>query len=101
MRAFLFVAIAVGIAGCSSASRTAETQVPAQIVQTPAAQAAATDPSSDSKIVCREESVTNTRLKNKKVCLTRAEWRAREEAAKDSFRDANRHGVPPRSDGGG
>jgi hypothetical protein len=100
MRALSFVAIAVSIAGCGNTPSTAE-KATAQIAQTPAAQETAATSPSDSKIVCREETVTNTRLKNKKICLTKAEWRAREEAAKDAFRDANRHGVPPRSDDGG
>ena len=46
--------------------------------------------------VCREETVTNTRLKNKKVCLTPEEWFARSEAAKDAFRETNRSPNNPR-----
>ena len=44
------------------------------------------------KIICKQESVTNTRLKNKKICLTEAEWLARSDNAKDGFQDAKRAG---------
>jgi hypothetical protein len=48
------------------------------------------------KIVCKNESVANTRLKNRKVCLTEAEWLARADSAKEGVNDAARSGaIPP------
>lgn len=50
------------------------------------------------KLVCRQESVTNTRLKNKKICMTPEEWQARTDNAKEGLRDAVRAGeyLPPK-----
>lgn len=50
------------------------------------------------KLVCKQESVTNTRLKNKKICMTPEEWQARTDNAKDGMRDAARAGeyLPPK-----
>jgi hypothetical protein len=50
------------------------------------------------KILCKQESVANTRLKNKKICLTRDEWLARTNSAKESMQEALRSGqeLPPR-----
>lgn len=49
------------------------------------------------KLICKQESVTNTRLKNRKVCLTEAEWMARTDNAKEGLKDAVRAGeyLPP------
>src|SRR5688572_5210989 len=55
----------------------------------------AIETSDGQKLICRQESVANTRLRNRKTCLTEEQWRARSDAAKDSFRDASRHGLPP------
>jgi hypothetical protein len=44
------------------------------------------------KMICKQESVTNTRLKNKKICLTEAEWLARSNNAKDGMRETMRAG---------
>jgi hypothetical protein len=44
------------------------------------------------KIICKQESVTNTRLKNKKICLSEDEWLARSSNAKDGMREAMRSG---------
>ncbi|WP_129781482.1 hypothetical protein [Peristeroidobacter soli] len=50
------------------------------------------------KIICKQESVTNTRLKNKKICLTQDEWTARTNNAKDGFKEAlnSSEALPPR-----
>ena len=40
------------------------------------------------KLICKRESVTNTRLKDRKICLTEDEWLARTSNAKDGFREA-------------
>jgi hypothetical protein len=50
------------------------------------------------KLVCRQEAVTNTRLKNRKICLTQAQWAERSNNAKDAFRDTLKGGetLPPR-----
>ena len=49
------------------------------------------------KMICKQESVTNTRLKNKKICLTPEQWQARTDNAKDSFKEARDAGdyLPP------
>jgi hypothetical protein len=49
------------------------------------------------KLICKQESVTNTRLKNKKICLTPEQWQARTDNAKDSFKEARDAGdyLPP------
>ena len=44
------------------------------------------------KIICKQESVTNTRLKSKKICLSQDEWLARTNNAKDGVRDTLRAG---------
>lgn len=50
------------------------------------------------QLLCKQETVTNTRLKNKKVCLTEDEWLARTGNARDAFREAIRAGeyLPPK-----
>jgi hypothetical protein len=49
------------------------------------------------KMICKQESVTNTRLKNKKICLTEEQWQARTDNARDSFKEARDAGdyLPP------
>ena len=49
------------------------------------------------KLICKQESVTNTRLKSKKICLTPEQWQARTDNAKDSFKEARDAGdyLPP------
>jgi hypothetical protein len=49
-------------------------------------------------LICRQETVTNTRLKNKKICLTEEQWRERTNNAKDGLDDARRQGeyLPPK-----
>lgn len=48
---------------------------------------------SDGKqLICKQEGVTNTRLKTKKVCLTPEQWQARTDGAKDGMREAMRAG---------
>lgn len=50
------------------------------------------------KLICKQESITNTRLKNRKVCMTQEQWVARTENARDSFSEAKRASeeLPPR-----
>jgi hypothetical protein len=50
------------------------------------------------KLICKQESVTNTRLKTKKTCLTEDEWIARTNNAKDGLHEATRAGeyLPPK-----
>lgn len=50
------------------------------------------------KMVCKQESVTNTRLKNKKICLTAEQWAERTNNAKDGMRQAinDSQALPPR-----
>lgn len=50
------------------------------------------------KLICKKESVTNTRLRDKKVCLTPEQWQARTNNAKDSFREAldTSESLPPK-----
>lgn len=50
------------------------------------------------KIICKQESVTNTRLKNKKTCLTAQQWAERTNNAKDAMRQAvhDSQALPPR-----
>jgi hypothetical protein len=50
------------------------------------------------KMICKKESITNTRLKSKKVCLTQEQWAARADNAKEGFSEARRGGeeLPPR-----
>src|SRR5262245_54016041 len=47
-------------------------------------------------VYCRRESVTNTRLRDRKVCLTKEEWAARTDSATEAFNDANKQPMPPR-----
>lgn len=49
------------------------------------------------KIVCKQESVTNTRLKNKKICLSQDEWVARTDNARNGLGEAIKSGesLPP------
>lgn len=42
------------------------------------------------KIICKRESVTNTRLKDRKICMTQDEWLARSNNAKEGFHEAAR-----------
>ena len=51
-----------------------------------------------SKLICKQERVTNTRLKNRKICLTEAQWAERSSNAKEAFQDATKGGeaLPPR-----
>ena len=122
MRTTLCLALLLTAAGCASnqAPSKAPESAPAEATQAntaPAAQpSAVSDPAAapvkgkakgsggatnkDGK-VCRTESVTNTRLKTKTVCLTPDEWTAREEAAKDAFRETNKSPMHPRLDSGG
>jgi hypothetical protein len=114
MRTTIFLALFVA-AGCAStpatppapaapgaASATAQSQ-PAASAQTAATKKATGGGGAANKDgkVCRTESVTNTRLKTKKVCLTPEEWMAREEAAKDAFRETAKSPRNPRLDSGG
>jgi hypothetical protein len=50
------------------------------------------------KLICKQESVTNTRLKTKKTCLTEEEWMARTNNAKEGIHEATRAGeyLPPK-----
>lgn len=50
------------------------------------------------KLVCKQEAVTNTRLKNKKTCLTEDQWLERSANARDGFQEAKRAGeqLPPK-----
>lgn len=50
------------------------------------------------KMICKQEGVTNTRLKNKKICLTPEQWAERTNNAKDSMRQAinDSQALPPR-----
>jgi hypothetical protein len=65
------------------------TGAPAAPVAAPAVSAAPTAVASnpDTKIICKEEETTGTRLGGHKVCMTRAQWRAN--AAQD--RDTVKH----------
>jgi hypothetical protein len=49
-------------------------------------------------LVCKTESVTNTRLKDRKVCMTKEQWAARTDSARDAFQDTKRGSeeLPPR-----
>jgi hypothetical protein len=42
------------------------------------------------KMICKQETVTNTRLKNKKVCLTEDQWAERTNNARDNMGEAQR-----------
>jgi hypothetical protein len=42
------------------------------------------------KMICKQETVTNTRLKNKKVCLTEEQWAERTNNARDNMGEAQR-----------
>jgi hypothetical protein len=42
------------------------------------------------KMICKQESVTNTRLKNKKVCLTEDQWAERTNNARGDMDEAQR-----------
>lgn len=48
------------------------------------------------EVLCRRESVTNTRLRTRRVCLTAAQWQEREMATRDALNQADRPGLPPR-----
>jgi hypothetical protein len=125
MRTTIYLALLIA-AGCASAPETPSAPAAAQsatagqttaqtaTAQTaPAGQASQTQAPTAKKAsggggvankdgkVCRTESVTNTRLKTKKVCLTQEEWMAREEAAKDAFRETAKSPRHPRLDSGG
>jgi hypothetical protein len=96
---------AAGAQSATAGQTTAQTAPAGQASQTQAATAKKASggggvANKDGK-VCRTESVTNTRLKTKKVCLTQEEWMAREEAAKDAFRDTAKSPRHPRLDSGG
>jgi hypothetical protein len=113
MRTTIYLALLVA-AGCASAPTTppapasSAQSATAQSESAPTAQTAATKKASggggaankDGKF-CRTESITNTRLKTRKVCLTAAEWSSREEAAKDAFRETAKSPRHPRLDSGG
>lgn len=49
-------------------------------------------------LVCRNEQQTDTRLRNRKVCLSKEEWDARTDSARDAFQDTKRGSeeLPPR-----
>jgi hypothetical protein len=86
----------------------AESAQAAQTSQTAQAQTQAAKPAKggggvankDGK-VCRTESITNTRLKTRKVCLTPEEWQARSDTAQDAFRETAKSPMHPRLDSGG
>lgn len=50
------------------------------------------------RLICKKESVTNTRLKNKKICLTPDQWQERVNNAKNSLEEARDSGeyLPPK-----
>jgi len=52
--------------------------------------------SDGSKLVCKQESVTNTRLRNRKVCLTEQQWAQRTDTARDAFKESDQPGLPPK-----
>lgn len=47
------------------------------------------------KLICREERATTTRLKNRKICLTQAQWTERSNSAKDAFQNTVRDAQVP------
>jgi hypothetical protein len=48
-------------------------------------------------VYCREQLVTNSRLRSQKICLTKEQWVARERNAREAWREeANRSALNPR-----
>lgn len=47
------------------------------------------------EVYCRQESVANTRLSSRRICLTAEQWQERGRATREALRDATRHGLPP------
>lgn len=94
----------VALIGCASSPPAAPTAGPAAAAEETDEQRAqrlinysveSGDPinTSDGKqLICKQEGVTNTRLKSKKVCLTPEQWQARTDGAKDGVRDTMRAG---------
>jgi hypothetical protein len=91
--------IVLGIAGCASsppqpsAPATTAPAGQAESAQTAQASGSGGVTNKDGK-VCRMESVTNTRLKTKKVCLTPEEWFARSNTAQDAMNDMTKSQLP-------
>jgi propanediol dehydratase small subunit len=111
MRAVIGLSICLfTLIGCASPKPAAPTAAPAVAAEETAEQRAqrlidysvqsgdAINTSDGKKLVCKQESVTNTRLKSKKICMTPEEWQARTDNAKDGMRDAVRAGeyLPPK-----
>lgn len=46
-------------------------------------------------LVCKNEQATTTRLRHRKVCLTKEEWEQRTQNAQEAFKEADRPGLPP------
>lgn len=46
-------------------------------------------------LVCKNEQATTTRLRHRKVCLTKEEWEQRAQNAQEAFKEADRPGLPP------
>jgi len=103
-----FVVIAVALAGCA-APKPAPPPVasvgPAPLSENDRAQAMIAKSietgqpivTNDGRaLVCKQESVTNTRLRNRKVCLTKEEWAKRTDSARDAFKESDQPGLPPK-----
>lgn len=91
------------LGGCASTDRTL-TSTPATDEQAAALieQATATgapvlqrDGDRAQEVYCRQESVANTRLRTRRICLTAEQWQERGMATREALHDANRHGLPP------
>lgn len=96
-----------GPAPSATAAATATTATPKQesekeraqrLINYSVASGETINTSDGKKMVCKQESVTNTRLKNNKICLTEDQWLERSANAKDGFQEAKRAGdhLPPK-----
>ncbi len=54
----------------------------------------------DNEVICRTEDETGSRLRKKKICMTRKEWLSSAQDAQDATSGLQRSGVPPKQPGG-
>jgi hypothetical protein len=72
----------------------------------PTAPAAPVDPDQakkdayDNEVICRTEDEIGSRLRKRRTCMTRKEWRSAAQDAQDATSGMQRSGVPPKQPGG-
>lgn len=86
------LAVAVLAIGSGCATKSADQGANRAVAEkTPVmAENAAPTQKTGEKVVCREEMVTNSRLRKNKICLTEAGWHARRDGARDKWEEMRR-----------